>query len=232
MIMCLENRTIRTGRNGAVYTTPTLTTSPILEANMAKESLPNYYSKIKKRIRARVRKVRASGCWEWQGCRNPNGYGRISFRGSGEWAHRVAFEVFNGREPQGWVLHSCDNPPCVNPAHLREGTPKDNCADRDQRERSGWQKNPGTWALNRHFAVVGKRRLSDEQVTDLRRRYANGETAKALAKEFGVSFYHVPRIAHGKIYRLDVNGKEMPLFKPTAKMHNLFGRKRLDNDQI
>lgn len=52
-------------------------------------------------------------------------------------AHRVAYEIANGPIPDDlWVLHSCDNPPCCNPSHLRVGTYKDNVRDRVERDRS------------------------------------------------------------------------------------------------
>jgi hypothetical protein len=70
------------------------------------------------------------GCWEWQGYRHPNGYGRVSWLGKVQWAHRVVWQLCFGDIPDDlWVLHHCDNPPCCNPEHLFLGTPKDNTQD-------------------------------------------------------------------------------------------------------
>lgn len=76
------------------------------------------------------------GCWEWQASKDGAGYGQISVRNRTRRAHRVAFEAFKHEIPQGAVLcHSCDNPSCINPEHLRVGTQKDNARDREMRGR-------------------------------------------------------------------------------------------------
>lgn len=79
-------------------------------------------------------------CWEWAGPRRGRGYGAINEGGANGRtlvATHVAWELANGAPVPSdlIVLHSCDNPPCVNPAHLRVGTHADNSADRVARGR-------------------------------------------------------------------------------------------------
>lgn len=69
-----------------------------------------------------------SGCWLWTGAGSR--YGRTSFFGVNDEAHRISYRLFRGEIPDGLcVLHSCDTPPCVNPAHLWLGTFSDNRRD-------------------------------------------------------------------------------------------------------
>jgi hypothetical protein len=70
------------------------------------------------------------GCWVWSGATNRKGYGVYIFRGKYVGAHRVAWTLFRGPIPDGlFVLHRCDNPPCLNPDHLFLGTHNDNMID-------------------------------------------------------------------------------------------------------
>lgn len=69
-------------------------------------------------------------CWPWLEYKDRDGYGLINIDGKTRRAHRVSFELAHGVISNGMeICHSCDNPSCINPAHLYEGTQKDNIHD-------------------------------------------------------------------------------------------------------
>lgn len=121
-------------------------------------------------------------CWEWAGCLDNKGYGVIKGGSRMVKAHRLSLEMYLGRPlSEGmYVLHSCDNPSCVNPSHLREGTPQDNMDDKMSR---------GRWSN-------GERKLTWEKVAEIRSRV--GQTQASLAAEFGISTSQVKRIRNNK----------------------------------
>lgn len=127
-------------------------------------------------------------CWLWTASKDQNGYGRIGTgrRGHSDYAHRVSWKLVNGDVPVGmFVLHDCDTPSCVNPAHLRIGTQKDNMADCASRGRSARGEKQGSSKLN------------TDQVEAIRRVVkAGGWTQKRIATFFGVSQAQVSHIAN------------------------------------
>jgi hypothetical protein len=130
------------------------------------------------------RKVtKTDGCWYWTGAHAVQGYGRLRTRQNGrnrqDLAHRISYELHIGPIPPGKsVCHTCDNPPCVNPAHLWLGSQAENNADRDAKGR---QRAP--------------RRLTDYIVSEIRRRRANGELLRVLAADYGTTTGYVSAIA-------------------------------------
>ncbi len=87
------------------------------------------------RFWSRVKKAEGDACWEWQGAFFASGYAVLHMVVDGvkktRQAHRVSYEIANGVKltASQIVMHSCDNPPCVNPAHLSVGTHADNVHD-------------------------------------------------------------------------------------------------------
>ena len=80
-----------------------------------------------------------NGCWEWTGWKDRDGYGRFYYNDKGWQTHRFSM-LIEGKDPEGWiVMHSCDNPSCVNPAHLSLGTPADNT--QDMMDKGRWRGN-------------------------------------------------------------------------------------------
>lgn len=135
------------------------------------------------------------GCKEWSGCRFLNGYGVVRMNGKNMKAHRVSFELYVQRpiSDNMFILHSCNNPPCCNPSHLREGTHQDNMTDKLQ---SGRQPRGEANA---------KSKLTQCQVDEIRKNPSN-LTQYQLADLYGVKRPCIAKIQRGKIWRLhDVN---------------------------
>lgn len=81
---------------------------------------------------------RGDGCWEWLGSRNSSGYGLVSDGRKHRRASRVSWELHVGPIPVGlFILHACDNPPCVRPGHLRPGTQVENV--REMVKKGRWR---------------------------------------------------------------------------------------------
>jgi hypothetical protein len=126
----------------------------------------------------------ASGCWIWNGSTNDNGYGTILLNYNVLLAHRVWYVVHVGpTEHDKWVLHRCDNPPCVNPDHLYLGTPLQNVLDK--MERTPHARTALTFARA-------------QQVRDaLLEAKCRGDHGR-IAEHFGISKSTLSAIASGK----------------------------------
>jgi hypothetical protein len=128
-------------------------------------------------------------CHLWTARRNHKGYGACQFRGKQELAHRVGFFLAHGRWPEPFALHHCDNPPCVNDAHLFEGTNADNVADRGTKGRNGAARGRDN----------GRAKLTAPDVRDIRANYALCRvTQMELALRFGVNHRTINVIVLGK----------------------------------
>jgi len=125
-------------------------------------------------FRSAIMEFTEGNCWEWVGRLDPTGYGIIDIRQVCFTTHRFSFAIFNGREPKKFVCHHCDNPKCVNPDHLFEGTQTDNMHDCSVKGRFG----------DRRGEMNACRKLSDMAVREIR---ASSRTLKALAHQYGVS---------------------------------------------
>lgn len=119
-----------------------------------------------------------TGCLNWTGGLDEWGYGRY---GKSRRAHRVAFEDAKGPIPGGLlVCHQCDNPRCVEPAHLFLGTNEDNTADRVAKGRCAFAK------------------LNIDQVRAIRNETRNHSE---IARAYSLSLTTVRRIRAGKSWR-------------------------------
>ncbi|MGH7851532.1 MAG: HNH endonuclease [Thermodesulfobacteriota bacterium] len=119
------------------------------------------------------------------------GYLRFK-RGKLVLAHRLVYEHFIGPIPEGLcVCHHCDNPPCVNPAHLFLGTTQDNTADMVKKGRH----------VSHSGENNGRTKLNSNNIPEIRRKYIAGISRAALAREYKVDWSQINRIVKGKQWR-------------------------------
>jgi hypothetical protein len=154
---------------------------------------------VKERFWGRVETEDPGGCWLWVGTKTRGGYGMLRGPDRGMvLAHRVSWEIRNGRIPpaidgkRACVLHRCDNPPCVNPAHLFLGTDADNNADMAAKGRRRAPRGEAN----------GRARLRASDVAAIREAYAaGGETCQSLAVRHGVAATTISALLSGKTWR-------------------------------
>jgi len=125
-------------------------------------------------------------CWQWKGAGKGNGYGAFSLNGKAIHAHRAAFILFHGKEPNGMdVCHTCDNRACVNPDHLFLGTRQENMADCITKGRASRRKG---------------KHLLESQVQEIRRLVLSGERIAKVSRATGVAHPIISNIMKGKSY--------------------------------
>lgn len=129
-----------------------------------------------------------SGCQLWLGRVDQDGYGRVSVPvGRQMAAHRAAYLLAHGSVPTGLeVLHKCDVPACINPAHLKLGTHADNMADMAAKGRAKWGGARGS--------ANGSAVLDEAKAREI---FAAPGTHDGIAERFGVSQATVSRIKSG-----------------------------------
>ena len=152
----------------------------------------NYDLRIRKRFEEKFIPEPNSGCWLWMASRNPDGYGQFQTgsRALGKRchfaAHRISYELYIGDIPADvHVLHRCDNPSCVNPAHLWIGNHAKNMRDMGDKGRSGVFRKE----KNSHS------KLTQQQVDVIR---ADERVHRIIALDHGVSYGYVSKLKHRK----------------------------------
>ena len=139
-------------------------------------------------------------CWPWlRGSVNKYGHGSLLVNGARKLAHRHAYELTKGPIPEGlFVCHSCDNPPCCNPAHLWVGTNIENAHDRDKKGRT---YRPTREELVNLGEKHGGSKLTTADVLAIRQRAEDGETRTSLAIRFNVSRGAIQHIVNRRKWR-------------------------------
>lgn len=134
--------------------------------------------------------VTVGGCWEFSGPVDQDGYGRFSIFGRDTRAIRAAYRSWIGPlDDTALVLHSCDNPPCISPYHLRSGSHQDNVDDMFSRGRA--KKAFGKRHGHVHYSL--------EQVNRVRHLFAAGHALPSIATEVGVPRKWAWGVATGRL---------------------------------
>lgn len=172
-----------------------------------------YGKPLSERLAERSKVNPLTGCHEWQGALDKDGYGKILADGQQMRSHRASWMLKNGPIAEGLVVcHRCDNPPCINPEHLFLGTPGDNVRDRIAKGR--FIPRPPHKPGEKNPAAI----LTSDQVRSIRREYVElggrkwgAGATKQLCEKYGVTPTTVHRILNGKGWKvLDDPGRQEP----------------------
>ena len=135
--------------------------------------------------------IKTNDCWEWQGCLQVNGYGKVGYKNKTMSTHRLAYLFYKGALIEGKVImHSCDNRKCVNPDHLTQGTQQDNVDDYQKKGRHRVPKGENS----------PKAKLNRQQVLSIRNQKGK-KPERTLAKEFGVSQMTINKILRNQTWK-------------------------------
>lgn len=133
-------------------------------------------------------------CWNWIGFR-ARGYGTLGLKTEKGFkpfrANRLSYIIHNGIDPlEKIVMHTCDNPSCVNPNHLKLGTYADNMEDKIKKGRHNAPYSINHW----------KAKLDENKVKEIKYKVSNGMTHASVANEYGIYESVVSRIMNGKAW--------------------------------
>ncbi len=128
-------------------------------------------------------------CWPWKGRCSPSGYALFIVSHREQRASRVVYKISTGRD-LGELLacHRCDNPACVNPAHIFPGTPTDNSQDAVRKGRQV------------RGVLSGKAVLDEAEVREIRRQVSSGEIQRVVAERFGIAQTTVSAIIRRRLW--------------------------------
>lgn len=129
-------------------------------------------------------------CLDWDRCTSTCGYGVAAHEGKQYRVTRIVFERFNQPlQPHEHVLHYCNRPICISPAHIRDGSPKDNVGDCVRAKR------------HCHGERHGMALLNDTKVVEIRKLHAEGFSQSEIARQFGVHLSTIHLIIKGKHWK-------------------------------
>ncbi|WP_422109415.1 HNH endonuclease [Achromobacter xylosoxidans] len=139
-------------------------------------------------------------CIEWPFSRDKDGYGWCNF-GKQKRAHRAAFLLSKGVIPKGMhVMHSCDNPSCINPRHLALGTPRENSYDSVRKGRAAIRPG-GANVVDNKGEKHGNSKLTDDLVKQIRSEFQSGKASiSQVARSLGLGRQTIGDVIHKKTW--------------------------------
>ena len=149
---------------------------------------------VRLRFEEKVDKGKPDDCWEWNAARDASGYGAFKLKGEKVGAHRVAWMLANKEPiPEGeQVMHSCDNPACCNPKHLRLGSHSDNMADAGAKGRLYAQTEEWKHRSRQLFAKKDRNAV-------IRKLYREDVPVRIIARSFGLGTRRVYKILNAEV---------------------------------
>lgn len=164
------------------------------------------------RLWSKIRKGDSDECWPWQAkARLVTGYGLLNIyvtegRRRNVVASRIVCKIAHGEPPYegAHALHSCDNPPCCNPKHLRWGTPKDNAADAIERGRNSPPPLNASYRRRDTQPKGGRvhnQSLDEAKVREIWRLHLAGMNTSRIAEVVGAKQHAVADVARGRSWR-------------------------------
>jgi hypothetical protein len=148
---------------------------------------------IKDRLLSKIKIDKKTDCWIWQGAQKGRGYGAVHYNKKLRRAHRVSFEVFVGEIKKGKILlHSCNNPLCINPKHLSPGTHQENTKQMIEEGRANPPKG------EKHYAA----KLNKKDVAEIKSLIEETNLSNAkIAERFNVDRRSIWGIRLGKTWK-------------------------------
>lgn len=190
---------------------------------LTERQIKNFWAKVDKAGPIPLQRPELGACWLWTGGMIKGGYGRVRIGERLYLAHRVSHGISKFKIPDDKLgCHECDNPRCVNDAHIFVGTHADNAMDKSIKgrctpcpgdkngarihidrmprgDRNGMRTKPES-VLRGERCVTSKLKTSD--ILSIRARYAAGGITQAqLASDYGIAQAHVSTIVLGKAWR-------------------------------
>ena len=144
----------------------------------------------------KVDKKHPDECWIWMGAKHKSGYGNFKLDNKKiVKSHRYSFLITHGQLDESlYVCHSCDNPSCVNPNHLWQGTAKENNKDCRDKNRAVF---PPDQKVENHSQHI----LTNNDVLDIRKKFHNGVKQADLMRSYQVSRNTIYKICRNKSWQ-------------------------------